>query len=131
MQAEIVVQDDADGDDRVGRDVAVGLGFLDHDARRLVLEATDVIPDLVPIAEALGVEQAEPEREAPLDGDRGFESGPRRVKGQLAAGRLLTDAELCLRQGFARLGLELQPAFPPGLGAASGRGPSVWIGTPV
>ena len=69
-----------DGDHGVGGDIAVGLGLGDDDAGRLVLEHPRVVPHGIPVPEALGVLQIEPEGHVVLDREAGAESGPVRIE---------------------------------------------------
>ncbi len=80
MEAEVVVERHADRNRRVGRNVAVGLGLVDHDPRGLVAKPSHVVTHRLAVAESLGVFQIKPEAEVPLDGQRRLESGPHRYR---------------------------------------------------
>ncbi len=67
VKAEIVVEDDAERDRRIGRNVAIVLGLVDHHARRFVAEKSRLVADCVAAPEPLRVFQVKPEGKVVFD----------------------------------------------------------------
>ena len=66
VKPEVVVEGHADRDRRVGRNVAIGLGLVDHDPGGFVAKTAHVIMHGVAVLESLGVFQVEPEAEVSM-----------------------------------------------------------------
>src|SRR5262249_994489 len=124
MQSEVVVENDLYGYGRLGRDIAVSLGLLDHDAWGFIAESSDLVSDFIAIAESLGVLQVEPERECALDRQRRPETCPGFVERKLAGERSLAEPEVGLSEALIGLGndLESRPVQRADLGEAGRQG---------
>ena len=93
-------------------------------------EASHVVTHGLAVPEALGVFQVEPEGEVVLDGERRLEPSARLVEGQLAAGRILADAQLGVGQGLVGQASS-SSRVPSRARSCVSPGASTWAGSPV
>ncbi len=119
VQAEVIVELDANGHHGVGGDVAIGSWLADDDPGRLVLEHADVVTDRVAIAETLGILECEPERHVLLDRETRLKAGSCRVERDAAGCRIVSHVKFGGDQDSCWPGHRARSACLPGRGMRS------------